>query len=187
MTVNNLPESIPLFETREEALQWAVDNRYDAHTITAAWYYGIQPKAVTPGQRQAQKGENHSFLYGRSQAVAEAMMANSRAAVDSSPVEPAAQCLITGCGLLQDSRFAHGDLFCWGPFYLFNAVMGARKILWWAVNADEATRVATLSPRHVILPSSAPCFEKGGVMVFPKAVATLSPEAEAYLKGRPAL
>ena len=90
-------------------------------------------------------------------------------------------CLITGADLyLGEGMGFHGDLFEVGECYVFNAVMNTDK---------QYPIMVTVDPKGartlVVRRSVENLFEKRGIVVVPKSLAELSPEAEAYvMKGR---
>ena len=90
-----------------------------------------------------------------------------------------AKCIITGCTLERGGSWVHGDLHVAGDCYIFNAVLNPHKgsafgEAYWQYDEDTFDdKVLTIDSPHY--------FERRGVIVIPRAYATLNEAARRYV------
>lgn len=91
---------------------------------------------------------------------------------------PAPRCVITGCDLVttDDDKYAHGDLHKVGDSYVFNAITNGK------LSCTSWRRAKPHADLRVFVNSN-DFYEKRGVIVFDKSVATFSDAARDYMKG----
>ena len=89
----------------------------------------------------------------------------------------ALRCLITGADFCDvgENRWAHGDLFCLGENYIFNACLTSEG------GADWTEGLPYAGSRALLCMDMEATFEKRGVLVASKAGCCLSAAAHAYL------
>lgn len=84
------------------------------------------------------------------------------------------RCIITGCALIDGSRWAWGDLHEFGSVYIFNAVTGEMGDAVWHPGPVREGRNAVSMPEENI-------FERRGVFVIRHDISLLNDEARRYI------
>lgn len=84
------------------------------------------------------------------------------------------RCIITGCALIDGSRWAWGDLHEFGSVYIFNAAADSQGGTLWQPGAPSPGSKAIDMPQ-------AQLFERRGVFVIWHDISLLNDEARRYI------
>ena len=90
-------------------------------------------------------------------------------------------CIITGCDLVTESFWQHGDLFQLGDVYVFNACGEPEFVEYRSAHS----RLASVRYLEIAGSLHRNYFERRNVYVVAKSQATLSPAAREYVEGAP--